>query len=158
MSFKTTAPYNITQNSFVSGGIGIPSGASITKKGICWSLDIIADGVLPTDKLEVSETDLNNFTLSVFGLTSNVKYYVKAYYLDSSSVYHFGILYSFFTEPSDSSITIDTVSFKEVDVIPNQTFVVPPGYELVGIDYNGVTPSLIKGCTTLSEITTAITV
>jgi hypothetical protein len=153
MSFQTISPYNITQNSFVSGGKNVPSG--ITKKGICWNTAFIPKGLLTTSKLEITGNDATDYSLSVFGLVPNTKYYVKAYYYDSSSVLYEGLTYSFFTVSSDLDSTIDTFEYQPVTINQNETYIIPPGYELIGINYGSVSPSAVTGCTTLADLNTA---
>ncbi|MBK9292767.1 MAG: hypothetical protein IPM52_14255 [Bacteroidetes bacterium] len=83
---QTTAPYNITSTSAVSGGnVSSDGGASVSVRGVVWSTSTMPSlsshpgGGYSTD----GGTGVGTFTSNIAGLSSNTTYYVRAYATNS---------------------------------------------------------------------------
>lgn len=73
----TNAVDNITPQTATSGGnISSDGGATVTERGVCWSL-----GQTPTitDSKTIDGAGAGNFSSAITGLTPNTNYYVRAY-------------------------------------------------------------------------------
>jgi len=78
----TSSAISITSGSAVSGGkISNDGGATITKRGICWSADTEPTIELNTKTLD--GTGSGNFASNLTGLTGLTTYYVRAYATNS---------------------------------------------------------------------------
>ena len=91
----TYTPQDITQNSAVCGGeVIISPRLTIDELGVCWS-----DNSIPTaDDEHLFTVNWNEpFVCTIRGLSSNTKYYVRAYALRGSE-YYYGDTISFITE------------------------------------------------------------
>lgn len=144
-NFTTKCPYNITANSAISGGLYIPSGATVVNKGIEYSSDILPDGTLSTNSLtiDIVTTDIDDFVLEMIGLTPNTKYYVRGYYNDGTN-YYFGTQYSFITG-TPNKYPINNFTTFVYNLQPYEKYTIPDGFELIGV--SDIT-NLI-GCTNL---------
>jgi uncharacterized protein (TIGR02145 family) len=94
-TLTTTAVTSITQTTAVAGGnISSDGGGAITARGVCWST---ATAPLATG-LHTTETGTTGtFTSNLTGLTSNTKYYIRAYANNSAGT-AYGDENSFTTE------------------------------------------------------------
>jgi hypothetical protein len=73
----TAAVTDITQTTAASGGdISSDGGATITARGICWST---SPGPTTVDSKTDDGTGTGSFVSNISGLSSNTKYYVRAY-------------------------------------------------------------------------------
>lgn len=78
---ETVEPSSITSTTAVSGGnITNDGGASVTAYGVCWSTS-----TAPTldDSYTEDGTGTGEFESTLTGLTSNTKYYIRAYATNS---------------------------------------------------------------------------
>jgi len=151
MPFTTIPPYNITPTTFVSGGKNL-SGTP-TDKGICWSLT--PNPVYPTSPHKtVSQgggtIDSSDYVLQANGLTANTKYYVRSFVLSGETPTYGELEYSFFTGVSVGDGIVCTYVDETIPV--NGTYIVPPGYEIVSINYNGNNPTTLTGCTSMADV------
>lgn len=81
-TFAIATVTNITASTATSGGnITNDGGASITARGVCWSLN-----PSPTiaDSKTIDGTGIGSFTSSITGLTSGTTYYLRAYVTSSN--------------------------------------------------------------------------
>jgi hypothetical protein len=97
----------ITKNSAISGGnITSNGGVSITEKGVCWSIN-------PTPNLSDDKTSDGTgtgiFSSSITGLSSNTKYYVRAYATNDIGT-AYGNEISFTTSPGLPTITTTNIT------------------------------------------------
>ena len=94
----TRKPYMVTGYTAYSGGNVTSIGSDvITAKGVCWSTTTNPTSDLVTRTSETLDgTDTGNFTSYITGLTPSVKYYVRAYAVNSSGV-AYGNLDSLYT-------------------------------------------------------------
>lgn len=151
LTFITIPPYNITQTTFISGGRYIDTSLTITGKGICW--DTLPNPTLRSPHSTITTTDKSDYVLHANGCKANTKYYVRAYILiDGDPTY--ALEYSFFTGISNADPA--TCTYTDITVPTNETYIVPPGYELVSINYNGNAPETLTGCTDMSGTTSCI--
>ena len=155
----TIPPYYITSTSVMSGGkdIFVLGGGTISEKGIYYSAvydntNPLHGGVLSTGVAVTSESTTDDFVVEISKLLPNTKYYVIAY-MKIGDVYYYGVVYSFFTLPSDA-VTPPWCDETNVDVAHGQSYILPDGYKLVGIDYGGNAIDTLKttspDCKTLS--------
>ena len=83
-AITTTAASSITNNSAVSGGnITSDGGASITKRGVCWST---AHNPTVADDRTFDSLGIGAFTSNLTGLTPLTTYYVRAYAINSGGI------------------------------------------------------------------------
>ncbi|WP_139125846.1 fibrobacter succinogenes major paralogous domain-containing protein, partial [Arcticibacter eurypsychrophilus] len=81
----TTNPSSITGTSAISGGMISNTGqAQITSRGICWSTETEPTTTLSTKTTQaVTGAGTGSFSSNITGLTPGVKYYVRAYAINS---------------------------------------------------------------------------
>ncbi|MBI5218675.1 MAG: fibrobacter succinogenes major paralogous domain-containing protein [Bacteroidia bacterium] len=108
-----TEATGITENSAVSGGTIISDGGSaITARGICWST---SPNPTTSDSHTSDGTGTGSFTSNIYGLSSAVKYFVRAYATSSK-----GTVYSsqddFITHCPSQVIDLDNNSYNIVQV------------------------------------------
>jgi len=107
----TNAPYNITETGAKVdcsvGGLG--NGSSIANRGVCWN-------TLGSPTTSNSKTNdgvgTGDFTSTISGLTSDTKYYVRAYAINNLGQIGYGAEYSFTTI---SIKTPQTITFNTLD-------------------------------------------
>lgn len=100
----TTAATNVTTTSAQSGGvITSDGGATITARGVCWSV------VTPTinDSKTIDGTGTGTFTSSITNLFPNTSYSIRAYATNSAGT-GYGNTISVFTVPPPSVPTVTT--------------------------------------------------
>ena len=110
-TISTTAVSAISQTTAESGGtITSDGGASITARGVCWSVN-----TSPTiaDNKTTDGTGVGNFTSSLTGLTDNTPYYVRAYATNSAGT-GYGSAQSFTTLVQLSVPTISTATVSAI--------------------------------------------
>lgn len=100
----TNSIVDITNTTAISGGkITNDFGHNITEKGICWSIN--SDPSIFDNKIN-NGTGKENFDCTITGLSSNTKYYVKAYAINNQGI-AYGTPESF-TTTSTLSPTVTT--------------------------------------------------
>ena len=78
---STTKPYSITSDSAMSGGnVTNNGGSAVTAYGVCWS---IATAPTLEDDYTVDGTGTGEFDSEIIALTSNTKYFIRAYATNS---------------------------------------------------------------------------
>lgn len=78
----TASISNVTETSAVSGGnITDDGGAMVTARGVCWSL---SQNPALSDSFTIDGNGTGGFTSSITGLTSGLRYYVRAYATNAS--------------------------------------------------------------------------
>ena len=107
---STTAITGIMQTSAASGGnISSDGGAEITSRGVCW-------GTSQNPSVSSSKTNdgkgTGSFTSSISGLTAGIKYYVRAYAVNSVGT-SYGSEVSFSTTPV-AQATLSTAAIGSV--------------------------------------------
>jgi hypothetical protein len=103
---STTAISAITTSSATSGGvINSDGGASITTRGIVWGTSSAPTIALATKT--TTGTGVGTFTSSITGLTSGVKYYVRAYATNSVGT-KYGTEISFNTSQAVATLAATT--------------------------------------------------
>jgi len=114
----TTAPNTITGFSAVSGGdITFTGDDIISAKGICWSTDVNPTIDLTTKTSEaLSGIGTGSFTSYITGLTPGVKYYVRAYAVNSFGV-AYGNLDSLFTATTAYITTTHPTSVTNISAV-----------------------------------------
>jgi hypothetical protein len=102
----TTGAYSITTSTATSGGvINSDGGASITTRGIVWGTSSAPTIALATKT--TTGTGVGTFTSSITGLTSGVKYYVRAYATNSVGT-KYGTEISFNTSQAVATLAATT--------------------------------------------------
>jgi len=107
-SVTTTSISDITSNSAISGGSGISDGGvSITAKGIVWS-------TLQSPTIALSTKTNNgsgsaNYSSQITGLTTNTRYYVRAYVTNNCST-SYGQELTFVSGSCLPSVTTNSIS------------------------------------------------
>ncbi|MFZ0283018.1 MAG: FISUMP domain-containing protein [Bacteroidales bacterium] len=82
-TLTTTIPSSVTQTTAVSGGdITLDGGGAITGRGVCWSTTANPTTALTTKTSDGTGT--GTFTSNIAGLTTNTKYYLRAYAINSA--------------------------------------------------------------------------
>ena len=77
-TLTTTIASSVTQTTAVSGGnITLDGGGAITERGVCWSTNANPTTALTTKTSDGTGT--GTFTSNIAGLTTNTKYYLRAY-------------------------------------------------------------------------------
>jgi hypothetical protein len=103
----TSSATSITQSTATTGGnITSDGGAAVTVRGVCWS--IAADPTI-ADNTTSNNTGSGSFVSNLTGLSSNTKYYVKAYATNSAGT-AYGNQVSFTTTILLPVVTTDEVS------------------------------------------------
>jgi uncharacterized protein (TIGR02145 family) len=98
----TVSITGITQNTAVSGGnITSDGGSEVTERGVCWSTHTLP---VTTDSKTSDGIGTGTYTSNLTGLTGNIKYYVRAYAVNSEGV-SYGQEVSFTTSPLLPSVT-----------------------------------------------------
>jgi hypothetical protein len=103
-SINTVPVSNVTGNSCNSGITIINNGSSsITQFGLCWSVNpnpTVNDSynILTGSLSNGTVTNIGTLTTSIFGLTANTQYYIRAYALNSVGV-SYGQEFVFITLP-----------------------------------------------------------
>lgn len=83
---SASAVISVTQTTAVAGGnITNDGGSAITARGVCWS-----NSTNPTiaNNKTVNGSGTGSFTSTVYGLTANTTYYLRAYTTNSSGTYY----------------------------------------------------------------------
>jgi len=126
--FTDTAT-SITQSTAVSGGTITSQGLTITSRGVCYSNTInptINNGVT------YSGSGDGHFTCDITGLSSNIKYYIRAFAISGADVFYGDELsfttmnvgiseneadkYSIYPNPIDNSFTVEGANITKVMV------------------------------------------
>ena len=145
-TITTIPPYAITQTTFMCGGKNLAG--DIVSKGICWDVNPTPTiGVGSSFDVHINVTNTLDFVLHGFGLIANKKYYVRPFIItgDESTIY--GTEYSFITQ--NSSMEGDGCTTVRETIPPGGTYIIPPGWELIGIE-NRNDPSTLLGCTDMN--------
>lgn len=104
----TTAISNVTRTTATGGGnITSDGGASIIKRGVCWSTNHNPDTSLSTKTSAGNGNGI--FASNITGLTANATYYLKAYASNGVKM-NYGKEVSFKTAAASASITTTVVS------------------------------------------------
>jgi uncharacterized protein (TIGR02145 family) len=83
-TLSTSTITNISQTGAISGGnITNDGGASVTSRGVCWST-VTAPTISDSKTLDGNGTGI--YVSSITGLTASIKYYVRAYAINSAGV------------------------------------------------------------------------
>ncbi|NVO10261.1 MAG: hypothetical protein HXX16_09900, partial [Bacteroidales bacterium] len=111
----TNTPYNITETEAKVdcnvGGLG--NGSSMTNRGVCWN----TSGTPTTFSNKTNDgVGTGDFTSTISGLTSDTKYYVRAYAINNLGQVGYGAEYSFTTR---STKTPQAITFNTLD---NKTY------------------------------------
>jgi hypothetical protein len=104
----TVSPGNVTSISATSGGdVTSDGGATVTSRGVCWN----TTGSPSAELLHTTNGNGNgSFISSITGLTPNLKYYVRAYAVNSVGT-AYGNEYSFTTlSPSSAVLTTSAIT------------------------------------------------
>jgi hypothetical protein len=100
----TNTPGNITETGATvacnAGGLG--NGSSITIRGACWNT---SGSPTTSDSKTDDGVGTGDYTSTISGLTSNIKYYVRAYAINNLGQTGYGAEYSFTTITSVSIAT-----------------------------------------------------
>lgn len=107
-SVTTTSISNITSNSAISGGSGITDGGvSITAKGIVWST--LQNPTIALSTKTNNGSGSANYSSQITGLTTNTRYYVRAYVTNSCST-TYGQELSFVSGSCMPSVSTNSIS------------------------------------------------
>lgn len=103
---------NITQTSAQgSGNVTDDGGATVTERGLCWSTT--HNPTLLGNHANDGTGGLGNFTVNMTGLTTNTRYYVRAYAKNSAGV-QYGNEVSFTTSQDVSAPTVTTAQVTNI--------------------------------------------
>lgn len=106
-ALTTTEITSITNSSAVSGGtITADNGGAVSTKGVCWS---ISENPTISDDKTSDGSGIDNFISTLSGLTSNTKYYVRAYATNSAGT-AYGDQLNFTTTPGTPTLSTFSVS------------------------------------------------
>ena len=105
----TSSISSITSTSAYSGGnITSDGGATITKRGVCWSSATSFPTIGNINTSSTNEgTGAGSFTSFITGLSPNTNYYVRAYATNSAGT-SYGTVYTFTSNPVVSLPTVTT--------------------------------------------------
>lgn len=104
----TSGVTGITEISAISGGNVISQGSSaVTQRGVCWSLSKFPS---ISDDITTDGSGLGSFTSQITGLSSNTRYYVRAYAINESGT-GYGDTVSFNTTNTGPQVCPPTVSY-----------------------------------------------
>ena len=110
----TAEPTEITATSALSGGEVIPDdGVYILAKGICWAIH--ENPTINVDYFLEDESGPGNFTASLTELSSNTKYYVRAYAVSPYGI-TYGEEFSFTTLPIVITSEVTNISYTSATV------------------------------------------
>jgi hypothetical protein len=114
---KTAALTEITSTTAKSGGIVISDGgASITSKGVCWSLRINPD---TAEFLTSDGEGFEDFASTLTGLSQSTEYNVRSYATNlSGTAYGENIIFKTLSAPTGSQIIADHTIVDKYDDIP----------------------------------------
>ena len=80
-SVVTTVPSSVTSNSAIVGGvISVDGGATVTERGICYSLT--HNPTIDNTKIAI-DNGTGNFSVKITGLVANSSYFIRAYAINS---------------------------------------------------------------------------
>jgi hypothetical protein len=103
---------NITQTSAQgNGNVTDDGGATVTERGLCWSTS--HNPTITNSHSNASTGGLGNFMVNITGLTTNTKYYVKAYAKNSTGIVY-GNEVSFTTSQDISAPTVTTAQVTNI--------------------------------------------
>jgi len=109
----TTAATSITQTSATSGGnITSDGGATVTERGICWSISSITPTI--TDSKATSGSGTGSFSAGLTGLTVGTNYNVRSYATNSAGT-AYGAYISFTTSPPTAPVMSSTTTATGID-------------------------------------------
>ena len=116
-TLSTSTISSITSAAASSGGnISSDGGSSVTDRGVCWSIS--ANPTIANSKT-TNGTGTGEFTSSIYGLTPNTTYYLRAYAINSVGT-SYGNLVSFTTQINpiifNPNLTYVTVIYVEGNV------------------------------------------
>lgn len=129
---STTAVSAVTITTAVSGGnITTDNGASVTARGICWSLNT---GPTIADSHTSDGTGIGSFVSNLTGLIDGTQYFVRAYATNSSgTAYGNEVSFTTVSIPPANEIVIQSMAF-----IP-QTLTVPVNSTVKWKNLDGIT-------------------
>lgn len=129
---STTAVSAVTIATAVSGGnITTDNGASVTARGICWSLNT---GPTIADSHTSDGTGIGSFVSNLTGLIDGTQYFVRAYATNSSgTAYGNEVSFTTVSIPPANEIVIQSMAF-----IP-QTLTVPVNSTVKWKNLDGIT-------------------
>lgn len=132
VTFKTSNPpevitssvTDITVNDAIAGGnVLYDGGPSILSRGVCWSTSSNPTIDLPT-KTNDGNT-LGVFSSKITGLLADIRYYVRAYVVNTAGVIQYGAEMSFVTKPMItigtqvwSKTNLNVARYRNGDIIP----------------------------------------
>ncbi|NOU16769.1 MAG: T9SS type A sorting domain-containing protein [Bacteroidales bacterium] len=141
----TNTPYNITETGAKVdcnvGGLG--NGSSITNRGVCWNTSSS-----PTTSNSKTDDGIGtgDYTSTVLGLTSDTKYYIRAYAINNLGQIGYGAEYSFTTS---STKTPQTITF---NILVDKTYG-DLDFGLSATATSGLTVTFTSGNTSIATIT-----
>lgn len=111
-TLTTTTISNITSTSCESGGnISDNGGGPVTERGICWST---SQNPTISDNKIISSNGSGSFTASILGLIGSIKYYIRAYAINSAG-FAYGNEVNFTTNaPTFPTLSTTEVSFTTI--------------------------------------------
>lgn len=99
-SVTTLSVTNITQNSATGGGnVTSDGGATVTERGICWSIS--QNPSISNAPFQTCGSGTGSFTATISPLSANTTYYVRAYAKNSAGI-AYGVQKSFKTSSSSN--------------------------------------------------------
>lgn len=109
----TSSISSITTTTANSGGnITTSGGASITKRGVCWS-SMTSSPTITNSSSTNDGSGIGVFSSNLTGLSPNTNYYLRAYATNSAGT-AYGNVYTFTTQPIVSIATITTTSVSSI--------------------------------------------
>jgi len=112
----TTAITSITPNSAIGGGsITSDGGATVSERGICWTVDSETDPTIDLPTKTIAEGEADIFSGVITGLTAGTTYYVRAYATNSHGT-AYGNKISFTTYKSDAITDADGNYYNTVTI------------------------------------------
>lgn len=109
----TASISNITAGSAESGGAITDDGSrSVTERGVCWST---TSGPTTSDSKTTDGTGTGSYTSSLMGLSSNTRYYVRAYATNSVGT-AYGNEVSFTTYSGETLTDYDGNSYQTIQI------------------------------------------